>query len=143
MYILTVDWDFRALWSVLTITARLYFVCLLVAAGYAVIVLIRALSHTKDLHKTSLPIGTARSIDNLRQLILLMFFVFGAVFANEIFATIRSIKLSTASLSALGIEAFEPCMGFAFVVFCVLAALHTCQWIASGRVRRATGLFVS
>jgi hypothetical protein len=36
MLILSVPWDFRSLWAVLTITAKFYTICLLVGAAYSI-----------------------------------------------------------------------------------------------------------
>jgi hypothetical protein len=139
MYILTVDWDLRALWMALTITARVYLLCLLVAVVYAAIRLIQALINLhvrgrKSLDSVELA-RMRRGTDSVRQLTLLMLFLFGMVFANEMFAGIRSIKYSAASLSALTIDVFEPSAAFAFVVFCTLSLLHGSQWLITGRVQ--------
>jgi len=55
--------------------------------------------------------------------------------ANEVFATLREIRESAVSLSALGIDVFDPCAVFAFCVFGVLAIVHVLQWMASARLR--------
>ena len=36
MLILSVPWDFRSLWAVLTITAKFYAICLLAGAAYSI-----------------------------------------------------------------------------------------------------------
>ncbi len=70
------------------------------------------------------------TIENVRQLHLLLLLPFGVTVADEVFATLRAIRQSAASLSALEIDVFEPCAGFAFFV---LAVLHTFQWIVAAR----------
>jgi len=76
-----------------------------------------------------------RVIENLRQLHTLFFFLFGIVFANEIFAILRAIGYSSMSLSALRIGVFEPIIAFAFLVFAVLTFLHALQWVVAARLR--------
>ena len=49
MYILTVPWDLRALWSVTSMPAKLYLVCLFLMAAYTVIYLVKATYHLRSL----------------------------------------------------------------------------------------------
>jgi len=145
MSILTVDWDLRLLWAVLTVTAKFYVLCLLAAAAYTTYCLTRTASQARRLHRDVKSVGAARvkrhliqmnsAIENLRQFHTLLFFLFGICFANEIFALFRAIGYSSMSLSALRIDVFEPVTAFAFFVFAVLAFLHAFQWIVAARLR--------
>jgi hypothetical protein len=74
-------------------------------------------------------LAIARTIDNVRQLHLMLLLLFGVAFANEVFATLRAIREAAVSLTPLGIGIFEPCATFAFFVSGVLAILHASQWI--------------
>jgi len=76
-----------------------------------------------------------RGIETLRQFHTLLFFLFGIVFANEVFATLRAIEYSSMSLSAARIDVFEPVTAFALFVFAVLAFLHAFQWIVAARLQ--------
>jgi hypothetical protein len=145
MFILTVHWDLRLLWAVLTVTAKFYIFCLLAAAAYTTYCLARTVSRLRRLHKDVASTDRAtvkhrliemtRAIESLRQLYTLFFFLFGIVFANEIFAILRAIGYSSMSLPALRIDVFEPITAFAFLVFAVLTFLHVLQWIVAAPLR--------
>lgn len=140
-FILTVHWDIRLVWAVLTVTAKFYVVGLLVAAAHTTYFLVQTVSGIRRLQKDDTSIDAApgkrrlaemtRGIENLRQLHILLFFLFGMFFANEMFALIRAIEYSSMSLSAASIDIFEPVAAFAFFVFGVLALLHVFQWIVA------------
>jgi hypothetical protein len=63
-------------------------------------------------------------LKTLRQFHTFLFLFFGICCANEVFATLRAIQYSSMSLSAAGIDVFEPVVAFAFFVFVVLLFLH-------------------
>jgi len=145
MFILTVHWDLRLLWAVLTVTARFYVLCLLAAAAYTTYFLARTVPRLRRLQKGVATTDRAsvkrrliemtRGIETLRQFHTLLFFLFGIVFANEVFATLRAIEYSSMSLSAARIDVFEPVTAFALFVFAVLAFLHAFQWIVAARLQ--------
>lgn len=146
MYIFSVRWDLIALWKVLALTAKLYVFLLLVFFVSSVYALLRELAGARSYQKTSLAVEgelrkpflkIARSIENVRQLSLFFLLLFGLTLANEVFATLRSIRESALSLSARGVEIFEPCAAFSFVVFVVLTLLHVFQWTATVRLRQS------
>jgi hypothetical protein len=110
MFILTVRWDVRAIWSVLTPTARFYVLCLLLAAVATTYFLGQSIFRMRRLLNgvTSIDAAIAgrcatevkgRS-EKFRQLHLLLFFLFGMILANEMFALVRAIEQSSMSLSA-------------------------------------------
>ena len=141
MFILTVHWDIRAVWSVLTPTAKFYVFCLLLAALATTYVLGQAIFRIRRLRKGVASIDVAiaarcatevkRRIENLCQLHLLLLFLFGMIFANEMFALVRAIESSSMSLSAARIDICEPITALAFFVFGVLLFLHILQWIVA------------
>jgi hypothetical protein len=141
MFILTVHWDIRAVWSVLTPTAKFYAFCLLLAAVATTYYLGQAIFRLRRLRKGVASIDTAIAarcatevkgrIENLCQLHQLMFFLFGMIFANEMFALVRAIEDSSMSLSAARIDICEPITALAFFVFGVLLFLHILQWIVA------------
>jgi hypothetical protein len=143
MFILTVHWDLRLVWAALTVTAKFYVFCLLVAAAYTTFFLLQTVSRIRRLQKDVAsidatpvkcrPIEMTRGIENLRQFHILLFFLFGVFLANEMFALIREIEYSSMSLSAARADVFEPVAAFAFFVFVVLALLHVFQWIVAAR----------
>ena len=114
MAILSVPWDLRALWSISSGVAQVYLLFLFVVAVYTVVGLIK-----RDQPK------------RLQQLHYLGLLLFGIVFSNECFGVLRAIQLSRSSLSAIGIESFEPAVAFSFIVFTVLGFLHVLQWFRS------------
>jgi hypothetical protein len=145
MLILTVPWDVRAIWSVLTPTAKFYVLCLLLAAVATTYFLGQAIFRIRRLRTSVAPmdaeIAELRAtevkgrIENLRQLHLLLFFMFGMFFANEMFALVRAIEHSSMSLSAARIDICEPITALAFFVFGVLLFLHIFQWIVAVRLQ--------
>jgi hypothetical protein len=145
MYILSVHWDVVMLWAILSLTGKLYIVCLLASVVYTIYSLSRIVVLSRSMKNTSFdaePAGLglivmARTIENVRQLHLLLLLLFGVTLANEVFATLRAIRESAVSLSALGIDVFGPCVVFAFGVSGVLAILQVLQWIVSARLRRS------
>jgi hypothetical protein len=145
MLILTVPWDVRAIWSVLTPTAKFYVLCLLLAVVATTYSLGQAIFRIRRLRTSVAPmdaeIAELRAtevkgrIENLRQLHLLLFFMFGMFFANEMFALVRAIEHSSMSLSAARIDICEPITALAFFVFGVLLFLHIFQWIVAVRLQ--------
>jgi len=143
MYILSVRSDLLMLWAILSLTGKLYVFCLLVSVVYTIYSLSQAVVHSRSIRNSidAEParirlIVITRTIENLRQLHLLLLLLLGITLANEVFATLRGIKESAVSLSALGIDAFEPCVVFAFGVSGVLAVLHLLQWMVSARLKK-------
>jgi hypothetical protein len=146
MYILTVPWDLRSLWAIFTVTAKFYIVCLLIAAAYTIFFLARTALRLRRASKDAASADAARvkprlveitkGIDNLRQFHTLLFLLSGVSCANEMFATLRTVRYSWMSLSAARIDVFEPVVAFAFFVFALLVFLHAFQWTVAARVQR-------
>ena len=116
MAILSIPWDVRALWAALTLTMKLYVLFLFGVVIWTLVALIRGrlARQTRDLHYLAL-------------------LLFGVCLSNECFAAMRAIKFSMASLSPVGIEAFEPAVAVSFVVFAVLTCLHVLSWLFTPR----------
>lgn len=133
------------MWAGLTVTAKFYFTCLLVATGYSVALLVRAYtrvcrhsnegsaSDLSDLRRNFAE-GSNR-IENLRQFHSLLFFLFGIVLTNEVYACVRAILDSRMSLSALGLEVFSSAIAFAFCTLTTFAFLHSLQWFVAARLQ--------
>jgi len=145
MFILTRHWDVRLFWGVLPVTAKFYLFCLLIAAAYMIYFLIRTLSR---LHRLPLNLPSAdktrlslnmleltNGIETIRQFHKLLFLLFGVFCTDEMFATLQSIRLSEASLSAARMDIFEAPTAFAFIVFVVLIFLHIFQWTVAARLQ--------
>jgi hypothetical protein len=142
MFILTVHWDMRLLWAVLTITAKFYIFFLLAATVYSTsslalitIRLRRLLRHGASADMSLRLIEMTKRVESLRQFHTLLFLLFGLCCANEVFATLRTIQYSSMSLSAAKIDVFEPVTAFAFLVFVVLTFLHAFQWAVAARLQ--------
>jgi hypothetical protein len=146
MFILSVPWGFWSLWAILTLTAKLYVVCLLAGAGYAIYALVLvglrlgAIQRhpLTDIDTTRTQLGNAAArLETLRQLQTTLFLLFGVCCANEVFAMLRTSQHSAMSLSALRIDAlFEPLTAVAVVVFVVLLFLHSLHWTISHRLQQ-------
>jgi hypothetical protein len=141
MFILTGHWDVRSFWGVLPLTAKFYLFCLLIAAAHTIYFLTRTLSRLHRLppdapsnNKTRL-IELTNGMETLRQFHILLFLLFGVFFTDEMFATLRGIRLYSASLSGARIDIFEAPTAFAFIVFVVLLFLHIFQWIVAARLQ--------
>lgn len=152
MFILSVPWDFRCLWAILTLTAKLYVLCLLAGAGYATYSLariglsLRAIRRhlwLSDKDATSAQLrNAAAKLETLRQGQMTLFLLFGVCSANEVFGTLRTSQHSAMSLSAVRIDAlFEPLTAFAFVVSAVLLFLHLSQWMIAHRLQQMVASF--
>ena len=148
MFILTVQWDLRLAWTPLTITAKVYILCLLAATVYSTYSLARIALRLHQLLKKDVTqtdeknvrfqlIQMTRGIETSRQFHTLLFLLFGVCCANEMLAILRAIKYSAMSLSGARIEVFGPVAAFAFVVFVVLVFLHTFQWTVAARLQSA------
>jgi len=147
MLILKVHWDLQLLWAVLTITAKVYAVLLFIGAAYSTYSLVCIASRVHRFVKLSSSTDESENrhrlsemaarLQTLRQFHALLFFLFGVCCANEVFATLRSIRYSAMSLSAATINVFEPVTAFAFVVFAVLLFLHAFQWAVAHALQKA------
>jgi hypothetical protein len=147
MYILSVHWDLVAMWAMLSLPGKFYLACLLASVVYTSYLLTRTLVRLHGLNKETIPIGAElrrltlpgieSGIETVRQLHLLLLFLFGATLANEVFGTLRGIRYASMSLSGARVDVFEPCASFSFIVFGVLTLLHIFQWIASVQSRRS------
>jgi hypothetical protein len=126
MFILTVHWDVRALWSAISLSAKLYLFCLIVLAGYTVFRLASAVKYLGEAARSLQRVTSG--LRHLRQLHFLFLLIFGACFASECFGGIRAIQYSASSLCPATIQVFEPAIAFAFVVFVILGFIHALQW---------------
>jgi len=147
MYVLSVRWDLLAMWEMLSLPGKFYLACLLASIAYTSYLLTRALVRLHGLNKERIPMGAElrkltllgieSGIETVRELHLLLLFLFGATLANEVFGTLRGIREASMSLSGARIEVFEPCAAFYFIVFGVLTLLHISQWIVAAQSRRS------
>ena len=141
MLILSVRWDFRSLWAVLTITAKFYTICLLAGAAYStyslarIAVWLRRNARNKTVVKELDEMRTKTS--SLREFHTTLFLLFGLCASNEVFNVLRGIQNSAVSLSAARFEVFGPVVAFVFFVFAVLLFLHGFRWAVAHRLRAA------
>lgn len=142
MLILSVPWDFRSLWAVLTITAKFYTICLLAGAIYStyslarIVVWLRRNARNKIVTK-----GLAdmrNKAQSLREFHTMLFLLFGLCASNEVFNVLRGIQNSAVSLSAARFDVFGPVVAFVFSVFAVLLFLHGFRWAVAHCLRAAS-----
>ena len=139
MLILSVPWDFRSLWAVLTITAKFYAICLLAGAAYSIyslaliVVWLRRNAKNKTIMKELDEMRT--KTQSLREFHTMLFLLFGLCASNEVFNVLRGIQNSVVSLSAARFEVFGPVVAFAFSAFAVLLLLHVFRWAVAHRLR--------
>jgi hypothetical protein len=141
MYILAMHSDLRALWSVFTLTARLYILCLMAGTFYSTYSLVRITFRLNRIRRSAVSDSVrvfemSSRVESLRQFHLFLLLLFGVDCANEVVATLRAIQYSSASLSAARMDIFKPLAAFSFFVFVVLLFLHVFQWAVSTRLRR-------
>jgi hypothetical protein len=142
MFILSVPWDFRSLWAVLTITAKFYTICLLTAAAYSsyslarIVVRLRRNARNKTVIKELDEMRTKTQA--LREFHTMLFLLFGLCGLNEVFNVLRGINFPLCPLSAAKIDVFEPVARFSFFVFAVLIFLHGSQWAVAHQLRAAS-----
>jgi hypothetical protein len=103
MFILTMDWDLRALLAGLTITARFYIFGLMAAAVYSTFSSVRmafCLYRVSKNFVTDVNDGRPRlfemagRVETLRQFHTVLFLLFGVCCANEVVAIFRLIRLA-------------------------------------------------
>jgi hypothetical protein len=141
MLILSVPWDFRSLWVVLSITAKFYTICLLAGAVYStyslasIVVWLRRSAGNKTVIK-ELDEMRAKTL-SLREFQTMLFLVFGLCASNEVFNVLRGIQNAAVSLSAARFDVFWPVVAFVFFVFAVLLFLHGFRWAVAHRLRAA------
>jgi hypothetical protein len=128
MLILSVPWDFRSLWAVLTITAKFYRISLLAGAVYSTYSLARIVIW---LHRNARNKTVIKELDEmrtktqfLREFHTMLFLLFGLCASNQVFNVLRGIQNSAVSRSAARFDVFGPVVAFAFFVFAVLLFLH-------------------
>ena len=142
MLILSMPWDFRSLWAVLTITAKFYTICLLAGAAYStyslarIVVWLRRNARNKTVMKEVDEVRT--KTQSLREFHTMLFLLFGLCASNEVFNVLRGIQNSAVSLSAARFDVFGPVVAFAFFVFAVLLFLHGFRWAVAHRLRAAS-----
>src|ERR1700730_9660021 len=141
MYILAMHSDLRALWSVFTLTARLYILCLMAGTFYSTYSLVRITFRLNRIRRSAVSDSVrvfemSSRVESLRQFHLFLLLLFGVDCANEVVATLRAIQYSSASLSAARMDFLKPLASFSFFVFVVLLFLHVFQWAVSTRLRR-------
>ena len=143
MLILSVPWDFRSLWAALTITAKLYIICLLAASAYSTYCLTRITVRLRQIAKREkaemvLVVNMTAKTQTLREFHTMLFLLFGLCCSNELFNTLRGIQNSAVSLSAARFDVFGPVIAFAFFVFAVLLVLHGFRWAVAHRLQTAS-----
>ena len=142
MLILSVPWDFRSIWAVLSITAKFYTICLLAGAVYStyslasIVVWPRRNAGNKTVIKELDELRTKTL--SLREFQMMLFLVFGLCASNEVFNVLRGIQNAAVSLSAARFEVFGPVVAFVFFVFAVLLFLHGFRWAVEHRLRAAS-----
>jgi hypothetical protein len=132
MNIVLTPWDFRALWTSLPLLSKLYLVVLLIAASYSTAMLLKIIFRR-------LPSGARSRLENLQQLHMWLLLLFGVCFADQVFATFRSVSRWAVSLSAASVDVFNPAVAFAFVTLLALLVLHSLEWFTSFRIRKKEG----
>jgi hypothetical protein len=145
MFIFTRDWDVRMFWGFLPLTAKGYLITLFIAAAYTTYFLIRTLIrlHRMPLNLPSSDnarlnldkIALTNGLESIRQFHKLLFLLFGVFFTDEMFATIRGIRLYELSLSGARMDIFEALTALAFIAFIVLLFLHIFQWGVAARLQ--------
>jgi hypothetical protein len=142
MLILSVPWDFRSLWAILTITAKFYTICLLAGATYSTYSLARILVWLRRNARNKTVIKELDEMRNktqsLREFHTMLFLLFGLCSSNEVFNVLRGIQNSAVSLSAARFDVFGPVVAFVFFVFAVLLFLHGFRWAVAHCLRAAS-----
>jgi hypothetical protein len=143
MLILSLPWDFRPLWAALTLTSKLYIICLLAASAYTtysltrITVRLRKIAKREKAEMLLVDMMTAKA-QTLCEFHAALCLLFGLCCSNEVFATMRGIQNSAVSLSAARFDVFGPVVAFAFFVFAVLLFLHGLRWAVAHRLRAAS-----
>lgn len=130
MLILTVPWDFRALWASLMFSTRAYLVLLFISTIYIVLSLIRGQLALHD----STGARTQPHFFRSKQSFLFLRLLFGLVLADGVFGALRAVEHSRSSLSEYTLtEALQPLTPVSFVVFSLFLLIHVAIWMAQTR----------
>jgi hypothetical protein len=128
-------------WILLTLTAKLYLLCLLAYAAHTTVFLARASFRLRQdaasrnaLHLTNSRAEIAKKLETVRQSNALFFLLFGVDFTIEMLAMIRTIGFMSMSLSAATIGVFGPLVTFALFVMLVFTFLHVFQWVVTAKL---------
>ena len=124
----------KAAWVVLTVTARLYVVCLLAYAAYTTVFLGRALLRLRHPRNGEALVEIARRLETVRQANALLFLLFGVDLTIEMIAMIRTIGFMSVSLSEASIGVFGPLVTFALFCLVVFTFLHVFQGIVTAKL---------
>jgi len=121
------------LWICLSLTAKLYIICLLAVFTYSAYSLTRATVRIRQMgkwKKTDMGVlaKTNQKVQTLHEFHAMLLLLFGLCCANEVFNTLRAIQNSVVSLSAATWNIFVPVIAFAFFVFAALLVLHLFRW---------------
>jgi hypothetical protein len=142
MLILSVPWDFRSLWAILTITAKFYTIFLLAGAAYSTYSLVRIVVW---LHRSARNNSVIKELNemrtktqSLREFHTMLLLLFGLSASNEVFSVLRGIQNSAVSLSAVRFDGFGPVVAFAFFVFAVFSFLQGLRWAVAHCLREAS-----
>lgn len=128
-------WDVIMGWKMLSPTARLYAVLLVVCGAYAAYSLGRVFAGLGDLRERAVLARFERRIANVRQIILLLLLLFGMTVANEAFTWLRAARFLQSPCGDC-VWPFGTGAECAFAVLASVVFLHVFQWIASVRLQR-------
>jgi len=135
----SVQWELRAIWHVLSGAAQVYFIALLCMAVWATARCAQAIWFLKqprqkcDADKDTALVQTNHTsrIYAIQQVLFLIILLFGAVLANEVFASLKAVQYSRFSMSEYHIdEALQIPAAFAFLSACVFVYVHAFCWMA-------------
>src|SRR3984893_11069573 len=128
MLILSVPWDLRSIWAVLTITAKFYTICLLAGAAYStyslarIVVWLRRNARNKTVIKELDEMRTKTL--SLREFHTMLFLLFGLCASNEVFNVLRGSQNSAVSPPGDTFDVYASVVSFVFFVFAVLLVPH-------------------
>ena len=134
--------NLRLLWPKLPTLTRLYAVILCGGSLYVVYALSRTGGRLWTLRQTSEQASTSNRLsqvfsalrarlDNVRQLIILLWLLFGASFLLELASSPLTADLSRLSLLEIVLIDVLAQAGFGCLVFLDLLLLHVAQWVVS------------
>ena len=142
MNLLGIQWDIRALFSILDPVSRLYMLFLICTATWAIAALPRFLLWIRGTQSSE--IQTVRAIQaklaaqqrNLCELLLLVALLFGFIFFMELTSALRSWEYVKCNPQADVVGPFDGLLSVSQLTFGVLTLIQCIRWYMSAKFAR-------
>jgi hypothetical protein len=128
-------WDFRSLWTILPVSARVYLFVLLCLAVYAVTKMLRiALDPRKKADTRLEKRGPEIALFRINQCFQLTLLIFGVILSDLLFSSARALEWHLIADPDV-VPAFDAPAAFAVIVLLTHCVLFCLMWFTRERIR--------